>query len=447
MPSSPPVAALAQRQHVLAAVSLALAATVAAALMRRRRHNLRARAPPTGVIFTGTGCSSAMPMVRCALGDGRPGCRACPPALRYGWRDPNWRGNVGILIRFAHPDGRQRHVQIDVGKTFREAVLRWYTAHGVGTLDAVILTHDHADAIFGMDDLRSVQRWDPKTRMSAETTRVYSDRRTLATLRKAFPYLFPTPAVERPGGFAEGRKLARDCPDCSSVGEVSVGVNGSANGGAANGASNGASNGANGGATNGGGPPGAARSESVEKFGALEQACVCAPTSPVQRYVASLQWLPFPEDTTAPFEVDGLVVHPLPVLHGKDYVSYGFGFGGEGRRVVYLSDYTALLPATEALLGRWTAAPDAIDLLVLDALSWDKPSPVHANVEISIALARRLAPRKALLVGMGHDFEHRAANRVLRRLRADGLDIQLARDGELVEVPLAAGEVCMSVDS
>ena len=117
------------------------------------------------------------------------------------------------------------------------------------------------------------------------------------------------------------------------------------------------------------------------------------------------------------------------------------------RRVVYLSDYTALLPATEALLARWTAAPDAIDLLVLDALSWDKPSPVHANVEISIALARRLAPRKALLVGMGHDFEHRAANRVLRRLRADGLDIQLARDGELVEVPLAAGEVCMSVDS
>ena len=48
---------------------------------------------------------------------------------------------------------------------------------------------------------------------------------------------------------------------------------------------------------------------------------------------------------------------------------------------------------------------------------------------------------------MGHDFEHRAANRVLRKLRAEGLDIQLARDGELVEVPLAAGEVCMSVDS
>ena len=60
---------------------------------------------------------------------------------------------------------------------------------------------------------------------------------------------------------------------------------------------------------------------------------------------------------------------------------------------------------------------------------------------------RRLAPRKALLVGMGHDFEHRAANRVLRRLRAEGLDIQLARDGELVEVPLAAGEVCTVVDS
>ena len=48
---------------------------------------------------------------------------------------------------------------------------------------------------------------------------------------------------------------------------------------------------------------------------------------------------------------------------------------------------------------------------------------------------------------MGHDFEHRAANRAPRRLRAEGLDIQLARDGELVEVPLAAGEVCTMADS
>ena len=83
---------------------------------------LAARAPPTGVIFTGTGCSSARPGALRARR--RPAGRACPPALRYGWRDPNWRGNVGIPIRFAHPDGRHG-TQIDVGKTFREAVLRW----------------------------------------------------------------------------------------------------------------------------------------------------------------------------------------------------------------------------------------------------------------------------------------------------------------------------------
>lgn len=36
-----------------------------------------------------------------------------------------------------------------------------------------------------------------------------------------------------------------------------------------------------------------------------------------------------PEDTS-PFEVDNLKLHALPVLHGADYVSFGYGFGPPG---------------------------------------------------------------------------------------------------------------------
>lgn len=40
-----------------------------------------------------------------------------------------------------------------MGKTFREQVLRWFVHHEVPSIDSVILTHEHADAVLGLDDL------------------------------------------------------------------------------------------------------------------------------------------------------------------------------------------------------------------------------------------------------------------------------------------------------
>ena len=37
------------------------------------------------------------------------------------------------------------------GKTFREASVRWFPEHNVQTVDSILLTHGHADAIFGLD--------------------------------------------------------------------------------------------------------------------------------------------------------------------------------------------------------------------------------------------------------------------------------------------------------
>ncbi|CAE7272886.1 unnamed protein product, partial [Symbiodinium pilosum] len=110
----------------------------------------------------------------------------------------------------------------------------------------------------------------------------------------------------------------------------------------------------------------------------------------------------FPENAM-PFYVDGFAFHALPVLHGADYTCFGFGFGPQGSRVVYISDYTALLPKTEALLQRWSTAPDKISILILDVLFPDATtSTVHANLEESLALVRKYRPNKAFFVGLGH---------------------------------------------
>jgi beta-lactamase superfamily II metal-dependent hydrolase len=36
---------------------------------------------------------------------------------------------------------------IEPGKTYLEAMRRWYPVHGVARLDALVLTHGHADAV------------------------------------------------------------------------------------------------------------------------------------------------------------------------------------------------------------------------------------------------------------------------------------------------------------
>ncbi len=102
------------------------------------------------IIFIGTGSSSGTPNIRCAMQNNKD-CVSCTSALA----DPeskNNRGNPSILIKL-HPDKCSssvddsepyRNILIDVGKTFKRAALKWFPKYGITSLDAVILTHEHA---------------------------------------------------------------------------------------------------------------------------------------------------------------------------------------------------------------------------------------------------------------------------------------------------------------
>ncbi|KAJ1938581.1 hypothetical protein FBU59_004395, partial [Linderina macrospora] len=136
------------------------------------------------IIFLGTGTSGCIPNIPCITSD-NPDCTVCKYSLTPEGAK-NQRRNTSLLIRIDHDDGRERNIVIDCGKTFYESAVEVFIKHNVKTIDAVLLTHGHADAILGLDDLR---QWT----MSFNTSiPVYVAQETLDTVASAFPYLVDT---------------------------------------------------------------------------------------------------------------------------------------------------------------------------------------------------------------------------------------------------------------
>ena len=103
------------------------------------------------IIFLGTGTSEGVPRVSC-LTNPASQCKVCPDAIKKG--SPNRRRNTSILIQRQLADGRSNNIIIDAGKFFYEAAIQWFPKFKVECIDALVITHAHADAIGGLDDLR-----------------------------------------------------------------------------------------------------------------------------------------------------------------------------------------------------------------------------------------------------------------------------------------------------
>ena len=102
-------------------------------------------------MFLGTGTSEGIPRVTCLTAD-PPTCPVCTDAMRPGSK--NRRRNTGIVIQREQDNGPPVNILIDAGKFFYQAAIEWFPKHAIRSLDAVILTHAHADSAGGLDDLR-----------------------------------------------------------------------------------------------------------------------------------------------------------------------------------------------------------------------------------------------------------------------------------------------------
>lgn len=99
--------------------------------------------------------------------------------------DPrNRRRRVSVLVEI-----NGVVILIDTSPDLREQLLD----ASVRRIDAVVLTHAHADHLHGIDDLRSVNR------LMRSAIPLYADARTLVEIRSRFGYVFKP--VEAPGRF------------------------------------------------------------------------------------------------------------------------------------------------------------------------------------------------------------------------------------------------------
>ena len=317
--------------------------------------------------------------------------------------------NEGNNNTTAHCGWRRRNVVIDVGKTFRETALRWMPRHNVRSLDAVLLTHHHMDAVAGLDDLRGFQ---VSTRAAAPLTSDTTKQRDESLVGKALgpPVRAPIPVY-----------LSQEClnqvaqqfpwlfPKQQRVHQVS-------------------------------------KSLEPEK----ETTAPSTTRTAVKRDVAALD-ITIIRDLE-PFQVlQELTIVPLPVWHGEDLICLGYAFslptspslskanGGTNTatvtkttNIIYLSDISRMKDETLEYIQ--TQLPPT-DIFIVDALlKGDTLHPVHFNLNQAVALAKQIGAKRTYLVGMSCDsfLPHDEMNAYLKQEM--DIEISLAHDGLVLDL-------------
>jgi phosphoribosyl 1,2-cyclic phosphate phosphodiesterase len=125
------------------------------------------------LIFLGTGTSHGVPMIGCG----------CPTCTSENPKDV--RSRCSLALGF--PEG---NLLVDSPPELRNQLLR----EGIGLIDAVLYTHEHADHVFGLDDLRIFAHY------LGHDLPVYCSEEVESRIHKAFDYAFDPRTRAYPAG-------------------------------------------------------------------------------------------------------------------------------------------------------------------------------------------------------------------------------------------------------
>ena len=120
------------------------------------------------VTLLGTGTSAGIPMIGCT-------CRTCTSP------DPrDRRDRPGAMVQYTGAADQPRTVLLDTPLELRSQMIR----HRVMRIDGVLYTHNHADHVFGLDDLRRFNA------VMGQAIDIYGEQDVIDWIRRTFDYIF-----------------------------------------------------------------------------------------------------------------------------------------------------------------------------------------------------------------------------------------------------------------
>lgn len=130
------------------------------------------------LIILGSGTSTGIPMIGCS-------CAVCSSD-----KTKDKRLRTSLFIR----TNQGRQILVETGPDLRAQLIR----ENIKDIDAAIVTHDHADHLHGLDDLRPFCFGPPPKHIP-----LYCDDATSMSIKQKFPYIFDTNTPVLGGGIPQ----------------------------------------------------------------------------------------------------------------------------------------------------------------------------------------------------------------------------------------------------
>ena len=311
------------------------------------------------VTLTGTGTSHGIPVIGCEC----PVCRSSDP------HDTRFRCSAYI-------QAGDTALVIDTGPEFRMQALKYNIKH----LDAVLITHSHADHLNGLDDLRIFSHTDSpgKDNRTEHILPVYANGATLRDIQTRFSYVF---AKTQQGG---GKPLLNLFNADEYTKENPVVVRNLR-----------------------GAPKTPARDMPAA---ACDKSDTSAPAEARDAYRANS-----PE----------LLCFPLPMKHGAlDVIGWNIREGGAPaeKSFTYLTDCSEVPDETVQLI-------QGTEHLLIDGLR-ESPHPTHFSFLEALECAAQIHPKHVWLTHICHNSSHKQIN--------EWLAINKKQFPELADIPVHA---------